>query len=351
MTKRLLLALALGGLWAGPIAAQEADSTGPKRPHRLFRDDRILELTIVTDLKQLFKDRDTTKEERIPARLWYNAPEGESDSMAVELATRGHSRLKKGTCDFPPIRVYLPVKEARPRLFTGQGSLKLGVTCKPNRDDYHQYVLQEYVIYPIYNLFTDMSFRARRVRTSYIQEGSTDTVSVSPGFFLEDVDDMAARNGGEVFEQLGVRFGDVDEQSLALVGVFNYMIGNTDWSLQVLHNIRVLKIPPGLYYPVPYDWDFSGIIKTPYAAPSPQLPIRDVRERLYRGACFEMTVFQPVLEQFRQKKDTIYAMYRNLEGFDPRKLAETTKYLDDFYQTIDNPKKVKSEFRYICSGG
>jgi hypothetical protein len=129
------------------------------------------------------------------------------------------------------------------------------------------------------------------------------------------------------------------------------MIGNTDWSLQLLHNIRVLKIPPGLYYPVPYDFDFSGIIKTPYAAPSPQLPIRDVRERLYRGACFEMAVFQPVLEQFRQKKDAIYAKYRNLEGLNPRKLAETTKYLDDFYQTIDNPKKVESEFRYICSGG
>lgn len=350
MMSRLLLAIMAAGLWVAPLAAQEADSTGPKRPHRLFRDDRTLDVTIVADFKELFKDRDTLKDERFPARLWYRTPEGDVDSVAIELETRGHSRLKKGVCDFPPLKVIMPPKDARPKLFEGQGSIKLGVTCKPNREEYHQYVLEEYLIYPIYNLFTDLSYRARRVTGTYIQENTTDTIAVSPGFFIEDVDDLAKRNRGEVFPEPGVRFGDVDEQTLALVGVFNYMIGNTDWSLQVLHNIRVLKIPPGLYYPVPYDFDFSGIIKTPYAAPSPQLPIRSVRDRLYRGACFEMAVFDPVLAKFREHKDTIYGMYRNLEGLDPKRAENAIKYLEDFYKTIDNPKKLESEFRYICRG-
>lgn len=350
MMNRMLLALVLGGLCPVPIAAQEADSAGPKQPTRLFRDNRTLDVTILADFKQLFKDRDTTREERIPARLWYQAPEGDIDSMTVELATRGHSRLKKGTCDFPPIRVYLPVKEARPKLFSSQGSLKLVVTCKPSRPEYQQFVLEEYLIYPIYNLFTDLSLRARQVRATYLQADTPDTVAAGPAFFIEDVDDMAKRNNGEVFEQAGVRFGDVDEETMALVGVFNYMVGNTDWSLQVLHNIRVLKIPPGLYYPMPYDWDFSGIIKTPYAAPDPQLPIRSVRERLYRGACYEMPVFEPVFAKFRQHKDTIYAMYRGLEGLDPKRAEDAIKYLEDFYKTLDNPKKIEGELRYICRG-
>lgn len=350
MRTRLLLgclALALGAL---PAVAQEADSTGPKKPNRLFRDDRPMQITIVSDFKQLFKDRDTTKEERIAARLAYLAPEGESDTMAVELATRGHSRLQKKTCDFPPIRVYLPAKEERPRLFTGQGSLKLGVVCKPNRDEYHQYVLEEYLIYPTYNLFTDRSLRARLATATYIQEGSGDTVSVGPAFWIEDIDDLAARHGGEVFEYVGIRFGDVDQKTLATLGVFQYMIGNTDWALQVLHNIRVLKLPPGLYYPVPYDFDFSGIIKTPYAAPDTRLPIRSVRERLYRAACFEMEVFAPIIAEFQARKDAIYALWQDLPGRDPKRVEDSRKYLDDFYKVLENPGKLESEFRYICRG-
>lgn len=353
----LFLALA-GTLAAGPGLAQDptdADSAGPGKPNRLFRDARPMEITILSDFKQLFKDRDTLKEELIPARLKYSSPEGEEGEMAIQLATRGHSRLLSSTCRFPPIRVHLPEKDARPRLFKGQGSLKLSVNCKPGDDRYEQFVLEEYAIYPVYNLFTDLSYRARLAWATYIQEESSDTVTKSWAFWIEDVDDVAKRNNGVVFEQPGVRYGDVDEQTMALVGTFNYFLGNTDWSLQVLHNIRVLKVDPGIYYPVPYDFDFSGIIKTPYAKPDQRLPIRSVRDRLYRGMCAEMTTLEPVFQQFRDKKEEITGIYRSLTEltpvpYDAKRLEDTLKYIEDFYKVINDPKKAESEFRYICRG-
>jgi hypothetical protein len=350
MITRIVCSLAALMVATAPLASQTTEKVvDPKDVHPLFRDNRTMDITILADFQQLFKDRDTLKEELIPARLIYNAPEGDHDTMAVNLATRGHSRLQKRVCDFPPIKVYFPEKDQRPPLFKGQGSLKLVVTCKPRRDDYSQYVLQEYIVYPIYNLFTDMSLRARRVNATYIQEDKGDTVAVSPAFWVEDADDMAKRNGGTRFRQAGVRYGDVEVQPMALLGVFNYMLGNTDWALQVLHNVIVVKIEPGFYHPVGYDFDFSGIIKTPYALPDQRLGLRSVRDRLYRGACYPMEAFTPIITMFHEKKDTIYNMYRNLEGLEEKKVKEALEYLDDFYDVINDPKKVDKEFRYNCS--
>lgn len=348
MMTKLTPALALLLMAAGPLAGQSAEPPDPKNVHPLFRDARPMEITILSDFNQLFKDRDTLKEERIPATMYYSAPEGDRDSMPVELATRGHSRLLKRVCDFPPIKVYFPEKDARTPLFKGQGSLKLVVTCKPKRDDYYQYVLQEYIVYPIYNLFTDMSLRARLVKGTYIQQDKGDTVAASPAFWVEDADDMAKRNGGERFEQAGVRYGDVEVMPMAILGVLNYMLGNTDYALQVLHNVIVVKVDPGFYYPVAYDFDFSGIINTPYARPHPDLGIRSVRDRLYRGACYDMPVFLQVADLFKSKKDTIYSMYRSLEGLEEKRLKTTLEYLDDFYEVLDDPNKIDREFRYQC---
>lgn len=344
-------AVALAGLALLPalLAAQDS-AAAPRntRPTRLFRDDAPLAITITSDFRQLFRDRDTLEVKRYPATLVWRTEDGDTGTVDVELATRGHSRLLPNVCDFPPLRVHLPEGEARPLFWRGQPSLKLTVNCKPKNREYAQYVLQEFLLYRMYNLFTEMSFRARRVDATYLQAERGDTVAATHAFFVEDDEDVARRNGGEIFEQAGVRFGDVDSTSMIRVGVFNYMAGNTDWSLQVLHNIKVLKVPPGVYHPVPYDFDFSGIIRTPYARPDPRLPIRSVRERLYRGPCPEMSQLTPLFAEFNAKKDTMYAMYRATPGLDPKRLEDALKYLDEFYKTINDPKKASSEFRWQC---
>ncbi|HEX9754402.1 MAG TPA: hypothetical protein VGA42_01775 [Gemmatimonadales bacterium] len=303
---------------------------------------------MTADFKQLFKDRDTAEVRRIPARLLYRAPEGEEGEVSVELATRGHSRLTYQVCEFPPIRVYLPPREERPPLWRGQHALKLTVNCKPRDRRYEQFLLEEYLIYRIYNLFTDLSYRVRLARGTYIQEAKGDTVAATWAFFVEDADDLARRHGGEDHEEPGVRFRDVDEKTMALMAVFEYLIGNTDWGLPVLHNVRVLKLPPGVYYPVPYDFDFSGLIKTPYAGPSRQLSIRSVRERLYRGPCLPMDAFQPIFAIFNEKRPEIEALFKTTEGLDPKRVESHLGYIGDFYQTISNPGKVDREFRYVC---
>ena len=49
------------------------------------------------------------------------------------------------------------------------------------------------------------------------------------------------------------------------VGIFEYMIGNTDWALSVLHNIKLLELPDAHRIYVPHDFDYSGFVGTDYA--------------------------------------------------------------------------------------
>jgi hypothetical protein len=347
-TRSAWLLLGLAASLAAQEPAPPADTVGPPRPTRLFRDDRPIEIMLTADFGRIFRDRDTTEGPRFPGRLVYRAPEGEEGEIPVELGTRGHSRLRRDVCHFPPLRVFLPTREQRPPFWRGQNSLRLSVNCRPGNRDFDQYVLEEYLLYRVYTLFTELSFRVRLTRATYLQEANADTAASTWAFFVEDPDDVARRNGGEIFEQPGVRFRDVDSTTMALLSVYEYLIGNTDWALQMLHNIRVVKVEPGFYYPVPFDFDFAGLIKTPYAGPSPQLPIRSVRERLYRGPCLEMSFLQTIFDRFVEKREAVYQLFRTQEGLEPRRVESHLKYLDDFYATISNPGKARREFRYVC---
>ena len=63
------------------------------------------------------------------------------------------------------------------------------------------------------------------------------------------------------------------------MSVFQYMVGNTDWSMVRFHNVEVSRTPRGVYVPVPYDFDWTGLVSTRYARPNEGLGIRSVRQR------------------------------------------------------------------------
>ena len=126
------------------------------------------------------------------------------------------------------------------------------------------------------------------------------------------------------------------------MAVFQYMIGNTDWSAEFLHNIKAIAFD-SLSIPsvVPYDFDHAGIVDAPYALPAEQLQLTSIRERRFRGYCiFDMNLLKP---QF-------YAVYTSCPLLDAKYVSSTIKYLDQFYETLNNPKKLAAEFHYPCDG-
>jgi hypothetical protein len=136
-----------------------------------------------------------------------------------------------------------------------------------------------------------------------------------------------------------------------LFSVFQFMIGNTDWSIPGRHNVKLIRVgEKRSLYAVPYDFDMSGIVSTHYAAPHRKLShqIKSVRTRLYRGLCRKQEEFTPVLARFNRKKKEIYALYNHFPLLEDRNKKDTLRYLDAFYKIINKPKSVKRHLVENC---
>jgi hypothetical protein len=314
----------------------------------LFKGTEPVVFTLIANYKALNKDRDTLSTKRFAATLIATEPGGKVDTIPVKLRSRGHWRLMSRNCAFVPIRVEFPKKEVKGTIFEGQSSLKLGTHCQSEKE-WEQYTLREYAVYRIQNLVTPMSFRARLAKATYVDSASGKELETRVAMFVENEDDLARRMEGRIAPNRGAVFDDVELETATLMAVFEYMIANTDWSLYVLHNVRLIQTEAGEIYPIAYDFDFSGLVHTRYAIPDPKIQIKNVRERIFRGPCRTATELEPTLALFRSKKAEIMAVYDSVPDLDAGYRKEAREYLDDFFRTISRPNDTKGELIDNCS--
>jgi hypothetical protein len=336
--RRALLLLSAATLATAPARGQSF----------LFDSQEVLELRIASDFSGLMAERDSLELEPFPATISYVAASGEPVRVEAKLRLRGHWRRQQRNCDFAPIKVDSPKGARTGTIFEGQGDLKLVVHCRKG-ERFQQYVLREYLVYRLYSLLTPLSHRVRLVRTWYVDTSGKKDSLMAHAFFLENDRMAAERNGAELFTATGARWEHVDADQGALVSAFEYMIGGSDWSLPGLHNILLFRHQATrAVLPVAYDFDWTGIVNTSYAAPDHRLPIRSVRERLYRGICRTPEEWAPVLARFQAAKEVLYAVYDSVPGLDPGYIHDTRRYLDQFYVVIGDPARLRREMIDPC---
>ncbi len=193
---------------------------------------------------------------------------------------------------------------------------------------------------------------------TYVDRGGEEETFTRYGFLIEDDSEMAARNGGwkedwpeDPAHQLDPRL--LDKEYAILVDVFQYLIGNTDWSGVSMHNMQLVRFQDRQPVAVPYDFDFAGIVDARYATPDPTLPIRSVRRRLFRGFCPSHVQRQPeqyeaVFQSFRDRKEEIYSLWTGQEGLEEDTVKDTRKYLEEFFETLEDPGKIRSRIFEAC---
>ena len=198
-------------------------------------------------------------------------------------------------------------------------------------------------------MITPISHRARLIRLTYADSANGKTIATRWGIIMEDGPAMAARLGGKLIEEPGASSEDLDGYSSARTGLFQYMIGNTDYSLSYLHNYRIVQTDTSMaYYPMAYDFDWSGLVNSPYAKPDYRLPVKRVTDRLYRGGCHSPELLNETLGFFRAKKDAMYGHLKGIKDLTPERLKEATDYLDEFYKMSSDPGQVNRELRRVC---
>jgi hypothetical protein len=312
----------------------------------LFSSEEPLSVTLIADFKAVNRDRNPESTKVFPATLVVAGRNGAEDRISVNIRTRGHSRRMSSTCTFAPLRIEFPAK-ADGTVFEGHKSLKLGTHCR-DVDSYEQYVYREYLVYKIFNRVTARSFRARLANATYIDAESKKPVASRAGLFLEDDDDVARRLGGLTTELQGMTFAHVDPETMTTLSLFEYMIGNTDMSLLKLHNIILVRAANGVAYPVPYDFDYSGLVNARYAIPAKALNLATVRDRLYRGPCLKQDDLTPILASFKAMRDNIMSLYDSIPALEDGYRKDAKNYLDGFFKIIDKPGDVKRAFIDGC---
>src|SRR5262249_8527616 len=318
----------------------EADS----RP--LFKDTEPLTFTLTGDFNTVNKERTPNNKKVFPAGITVQDAKGPQD-VPVKIASRGHSRLMARNCDFVPIHVeFAREGETAGTVFAGQTSLKLGTHCRGDRE-YDNFTLREYLTYRLFNMVTPLSFRARLARATYVDAKTKKTISNRYAIFIEHENDVARRFGGRVVELPRIQFTDLDAPTLNRMMLFEYMIGNTDFSIWALHNVRIVQDRNRRLYPVPYDFDLSGFVHAPYALPDPRIGIRSVLDRRYRGPCRTIDQFDQTAEAFRAKREDMFTLLDSMKDLEPGARSEARNYLEASFRAIERPDAIR---RQLVSG-
>ncbi|RMG64055.1 MAG: hypothetical protein D6722_17200, partial [Bacteroidetes bacterium] len=274
----------------------------------LFESHETLAFSLAADFKNLFKDKGEEREYHPAVLSYFDEDRGDTIHMNVKLKVRGNFRRNK--CQLPPIRVNFDKDSTAGTIFAGQDKLKLVMPCGKNPERFDPLVVMEYLVYRSYNLLTDSSFRARRVAlTLRDASGKFDQVARAT-FLIEPKEHMAERLGGRELEVQHIHPDKTQYDLVNLLSVFQFMVGNTDWSVPGLHNIVLVATEPGQPpLAIPYDFDWCGIVDAPYAFPNPQLGINSVRQRVFRGFCRTPEEFEATFSRFRAQRQALLSLY------------------------------------------
>jgi hypothetical protein len=309
-----------------------------------FTDERVIEMTLVSDFRKLIHDklRKDFATNYQPATITCLFPDSIKITEQVEIRARGEYRREE--CFMPSIMVNF--KTAGAPTLSKLGRLKLVWPC--SQAGYNdELILKEYLVYKIYTLLTEKSFRARLVKMSYNDINEKIKPRTLYAFFIEDVDDMARRNNCVEVEPDRPNTESTDRGQTTLVSLFEYMIGNTDWAVPIYQNIKLIrakKDSTSLPFVVPYDFDFSGLVNAPYASPAPELGIASVSERLYLSFPRTMQELKAAIEIFQRKRPPIDSLITHMDILAPNHRKEMLRYTDEFFESMKSEKNVREIF-------
>jgi len=320
----------------------------------LFTNDWLIEATIEAPFDHIMRRR--SEDIELEGMFNYSLPDGAQQQLDVKVRIRGKFRARKEICDFAPLRLNFKKKQVDGTEFQGQNKLKLVTHCDNSGKKQDQLVLKEYLTYRFLAALTDNSFRTRLLRVTYVDSAGRSKTRTKYAFLIEHKKQLADRVHARLAKVQAIQFDALDHIQTNLVTVFSYFIGNTDFSAVrgpnegfCCHNMLLLEQSPGLKLPIPYDFDFSGMVNAPYAAPNPRFHINTVKTRLYRGLCRNNKLLERTFDLFQENRDDFYTLIASLEGLNNKSRKTMTGYVNKFYKDLDNDAKVNQKFVTRCS--
>ena len=342
---RLLLLIAVFTLPPGALANTAGDP--------LFADDSVLSVTLNATLSALSRDRDEEPEYR-PGTFSFTDLDGTLKEVDVKVRPRGKSRRQKDVCRFPPLRLNFRKEQVADTLLDQQNVLKLVTHCRSS-EQFQQYVLKEYLAYRLFNLMSDVSFRVRLLKITYLDSERDSKPLERYGFLIEHKKRLADRLGSTAVDMNSIGYNDLVPEQASLVELFQYIISNTDFSIiaavkgdSCCHNSVLLEGPDETYLPVPYDFDRTGLVDPPNGEPAEELGQRNLRDRLFRGFCRDPQYLDAAIEAADELRPQFEALIAQQPDLSDRMKTKATDFLARYYRTVQDPKRREAKLK--CRG-
>jgi hypothetical protein len=341
MKKKIYLLVCLLPFFIYPLFGQDnktgsnsSGSAASKKYFGLFEDDKPLEITLRFDLTSYFRTK--PKEEYLKTNITFHLSERDSISDNIRLRTRGVFRNQY--CTFAPIELNFKKADFGYHDLNEISKIKLVPECNSG-NSYENYILREYLIYKLFSVLTDTSFRVRLLRINYIDSENKRKPINQYGFFIEPVEMLAARTNSIQIKSRSLSQRNITPRVMDRLAIFNYMIGNYDWSVPGPHNVKIFKplvIDTSKYATaIPYDFDWTGLVNAVYAIPDENVGTESVRDRIFVGICRSKEVYMKDLEVFLEKKDEFYRVINEFPYLNQRSKRDMTMYLDGFYNMFN----------------
>ncbi|MCB0643519.1 MAG: hypothetical protein KDC44_17855, partial [Phaeodactylibacter sp.] len=265
--------------------------------HLVQQDIQTVELEM--DFRYL---KETEADDYQPASLRWQDGDGTVD---IPLLTKPRGKTRREMCEFPPIKLKLDTTLVIQGQLIEPGKYKLVTHCSQDAGG-EELLLREQVAYNIFDALTEKGFRTKLLRVTYKDLQGQELPGTHWAILLENTNDLERRlKVQELADEAPLKQVSADDYNLFVL--YQFMIGNTDWNLNNRHNVKLFLGQNGLPYPVPYDFDYSGLVNASYAKPYPTMPIESVRDRFLQWRGKNRELLEPSIELLKSKREAVLA--------------------------------------------
>ncbi|MEO1257269.1 MAG: hypothetical protein AAFZ15_00670 [Bacteroidota bacterium] len=305
----------------------------------LLHHQEVVEMTLVGELDSLINSRRTKK--YFKASLSYTDEIGVERNYEIKVKPRG--KFRRRVCDFPPLKLKFSKDQLEAAGLSKHNDLKLVSHCMDANPYNETLILKEYLAYKLYNELTPNSLRVQLVNITYQDVHDKNHKITQYGFVIEDVDEMADRIGGKECDNcMGVPEEQIQTSHERIMSLFQYMIGNTDYSLEMNRNVKMIRKGDDTYVPVPYDFDYSVMVGAPYLRPNGDLKQTAELERIFLGNTKQSKELTGTISYFKTKRKALLNIIRQFDHLSKRERFDVELYVDSFFDQLSTKRAAEA---------
>lgn len=311
--------------------AQAGTANPTKSIFELLTQEEGAKMTLETDLTTIIEQKKTAQ--YFPAMLRTD------DGKVYRIDVKPRGKFRRKVSVFPPLKLKFKKKDLVAEGLDTLNEIKLVLPCYES-DKGDELIVREYLAYKMFELLTPASMRARLIRLTIRDTHVEKSKKPMYAILLEDEEELVKRLKGQLSEEYGTPMDSLHTNQAALTVMFEYMIGNTDWEISMLRNVRLVRAPlSGKILLVPYDFDFSGLVAAPYSSPSSDTGLKTVRDRFLMNNGLKPEALKRALNTLKAAKPGLLAICKSKYlGYEASE--DMSNYLHSFFDKIEGKDEI-----------